>query len=81
MIVLPSTFYQYVVSIDLNISSYPMCKHLVHKPLIRCTRVFKVEWHHFVAEEALAGDECSVLLIYFIQLDLVVAKEGIHETQ
>ena len=81
MIVLPSAFYQYVVSIDLNISSYPMCKHLVHKPLVCCTCILEVNWHYFVAEEALAGDECSVLLIYFIQLDLVVAKEGIHETQ
>ena len=43
-----------------------MCKHLVHEPLICCACVLEAERHYFVAEEALAGDECNLLLISFV---------------
>ena len=58
-----------------------MCENFVHEPLICCTYIFKAEWHHFVVEEALAGDEQSLLLIHFVHFDLVVPKKSIHETQ
>ena len=80
MIVLPSTFYQHVVNVDLDISSNLMCKHLVHEPLICRARVFKAKRHYFVIEEALASDERSLLLIRFVHFDLVVTRKGIHES-
>ena len=32
-------------------------EHLVHKPLIRRAYVLEAEQHHFVTEEALAGNK------------------------
>ena len=66
MVVLPSAFYQHVVTVDLDISSNLMCKHLIHEPLIRCACVLEAKQHYFVIEEALAGDEQSLLLISFV---------------
>ena len=57
MIVLLSAFYQHVVNLNLDIPSDLMCKHLVYEPLKHCACVFKAEWHHFEAKEALAGDK------------------------
>ena len=57
MIILPSAFYQHVINVDLDIPSNLVCKHLVHEPLICCARVLKAELHHFIAEEALAGNK------------------------
>ena len=57
MVVFLLAFYQYIVYVDLNISPNLMCKHLVHQPLIYGADVLESEWHYFVAEEPLAGDE------------------------
>ena len=73
MVVLPSTFYQHVVNVDLDIPSYLMLEHLVHEPLICCTCVLKAKRHHFVAKEALAGNEQSFILICFVHFDLVIS--------
>ena len=81
MIILPLAFYQHVVNIDLDISFNLMCKHLVHEHLICCIHVFKAKQHHFVAEEALTGDERSLLMISFIYFYLVIARKSIHKTQ
>ena len=81
MIVLPSAFHQHIIHINLDISSNLMCKHFVHEPLIRCSRVLETERHHLIAGEALTGDEQSFLLISFIQFDPVVTKKCIHEAQ
>ena len=72
MTFLPSALYQHVVNIDPDISPNLLCEYLVHEPLICCTRVFEAKWHHFIAEEALAGCERSFLLIGFMHSDLVV---------
>ena len=81
MIVRLSTFYQHVVNVDLDISSNLMCKHLVHKPLICCARVLEAKQHHFVAEEALASDKRSLLLIHLVHFDLVITIKSIHKAQ
>ena len=57
IVIPPNAFYQHVVNVDLNVSPNLMCEHLVHQPLIRGPCVFEFEWHNFVAEETLAGDE------------------------
>ena len=49
--------------------------------LIRYAHIFKAKWHYFIAEEALASDERSFLLICFIHSDLVVTQKSIHEAQ
>ena len=66
---------------DFDIPPNLMCKHFVHELLIHCTRVLKTERHYFVTEEALAGDEQSLLLINLVQLDLIVTKKRIHKAQ
>ena len=62
MIVLPSSLYQHVVNVDLDISSNLMCKHFVHEPLICHARILEAEQHHFVAKKALANNEQSLSL-------------------
>ena len=57
MVVFPSTFHQHVVYVDLDVPPNLMCKHFVYQPLICRVYVLETERHHFVAEEALAGDE------------------------
>ena len=80
MTFLPSVFYQHVINIDLDISPNLLCEHLVHEPLICCACVFEAKWHHFIAEEALAGYERSLLLIGFVHSDMVVTRKSVHET-
>ena len=63
----------------MNIPLNLMCEHLVHQPLIRGAWVLEFEWHYFVAEETLADDEWSLLLISLVQLDLVVTRKRVDE--
>ena len=72
MVVLPTAFYQHVVNVDLNILPDLVHEHLVHEPLICRARIFEAKWHYFIAEEALASNERSFLLIHFVHSDLVV---------
>ena len=39
VIFLPSTFYQHVVNVNLDISTNLLYEHFVHKPLIRRARI------------------------------------------
>ena len=81
MVVLPSTFYQHVIYVNLDVSSDLMHKHFIHEPLIRCACILKTERHHLIVEEALTGDERSFLLINFVQFDLIVTRKCVHEAQ
>ena len=72
MIFLPLTFYQHVVNIELDISPNLLCEHLVHEPLVRRACIFKAKLHYLIAKEALASNEQSLLLIYFVHSDLIV---------
>ena len=72
MIVFSKAFYQHVIYINLHIPPNLVCKHLVYQSLVRCPCVLESEWHHFVAEESLAGNKRSLLLISLLHSDLVV---------
>ena len=72
MVILPSAFYQHVIDVDLNIPLNLVCEHLVHEPLICRTCILKAEWHHFVAEEALASNKRSLLLVHLVHLNLII---------
>ena len=72
MVILPSSFYQHVVNVDLGIPPDLVCKHLVHESLIHRACVLKAERHHFVAEKALAGNKRSLLLVCFVHPDLII---------
>ena len=63
VVILPYTLYQHVIHVNFHIPPNMMCEHFVHQPLIRSTCVLEPEWHHFVTEKALAGDEWSLLLV------------------
>ena len=43
MVILPSSFYQHVVNVDLDIPPDLVCKHLVHESLIHRACVLKAE--------------------------------------
>ena len=57
MVILTLAFYQHVVDVDLNIPSNLVREHLIHEPLIHLAYILEAEWHHFVIEEALAGNK------------------------
>ena len=81
MVVLPSTFYQHVIYVNLDVSSDLMHKHFIHETLIRCACILKTERHHLIVEEALTGNERSFLLISFVQFDLIVTRKCVHKAQ
>ena len=81
MIVLLSTFYQHDVNVDLDVSSNLMCEHLVHEPLICHAHIPEAERHHFVVEEAFAGDKRSLLLIRLLHFDLDITRKSVHKAQ
>ena len=57
MVLLPSTLHQHVVDVDLNIPPNLVREHFVHEPLICRACILEAKRHHFVTEEALAGNE------------------------
>ena len=57
MVLLPSTLHQHVVNVDLNIPPNLVREHFVHEPLICHACILEAKRHHFVTEEALAGNE------------------------
>lgn len=79
-VIFPSTLYHYVIYEHFNISPNLLDEHFVHEPLICCSRIFQPKRHNLVGKNPLAYDKRSLILIEFVQLDLIVARESIHKT-
>ena len=60
------TFYKHIVYIDFHIPPYLLGEHLIHQSLIVGAYILQSERHDFVAIQALASDERSFLLIFFL---------------
>ena len=45
--------------IGLHWFPYQVLEHLVHKPLIGCSSIFKAEWHCLVAVKTSVGDDVA----------------------
>jgi hypothetical protein len=56
-------------------------EHLVYQSLVGGSSIFEAEGHYLVAEKASACDEGRLLLVSFCHLNLVVAREGVHEAE
>ena len=65
--------HKHVVDINLCIPSYLWTKHVIYLLLISCPCVLQTKGHHFVAKQALAGNEGSLFLINFIHLYLIIS--------
>ena len=50
-----------------------------HGPLKSGSNLFKAEWHDLIRKCAPRGDEGSLVLVFFPDLNLVVPRKTIHE--
>ena len=51
----------------------------IHGPLKSCFNIFKDKWHNSIHKCAPWGCECDLILAFFLDLNLVIAKKTIHE--
>ena len=79
MVIFPFTLYQHVVYVHFNILPNLLDEHFVHGPLIRRFCILQPKRHDLVAKKPLACDKQSILLIEFVQPDLIIARENVHE--
>jgi hypothetical protein len=56
-------------------------KNVCHGPLESGTNILEAKWHDMIRKGAPRGSECDFVLIDRVNLDLVVARETIHEGQ
>ena len=63
----------YVVNIDLDVSSDLLLKAVLHHALVSGTRVLEPEGHCCVAVDAKRRDECCFVFVFLLHPDLVVA--------
>jgi hypothetical protein len=54
-------------------------KDVCHRVLEGCAGVFEAEGHDTVCKRAPRGNECSFVLIGRVNLNLVIARESVHE--
>jgi hypothetical protein len=54
-------------------------KHVDHGPLKSGADILEAKWHDTICKGAPRGSECSFVLIGWMNLDLVVARETVHE--
>ena len=73
--------HQHVIHINFHVPSNLGLEHFIHRPLVCCPCVLQTERHNFVAVEALIDYERSLLSIFWVHEDLVVARKHIHETE
>jgi hypothetical protein len=56
-------------------------KDVGHGPLKSGADILEAKWHDTICKGAPRGSECGFVLIDWMNLDLVVARETIHEGQ
>ena len=54
-------------------------KDVCHGPLESCTSIFEAEGHDAIGKRPPRGNECGLILIDWVNLDLVIARESIHK--
>ena len=58
-----------------------LLEHPVHQPLIGSSCILEPERHHMITISSLRCDERGLFLVVWVHADLIVAGEGIHETE
>jgi hypothetical protein len=54
-------------------------KDVCHRALESCAGVFEAEGHDTVCKRTPRGNECGFVLIGWVNLNLVIARESVHE--
>jgi hypothetical protein len=54
-------------------------KDVCHGPLESCASIFETEGHDTICKRTPRGNECGFVLIDWVNLNLVIARESIHE--
>ena len=72
---------KHVIDVDFHISAYLVVKDGIDQPLVSGPGILQPKWQHTIMVGASVGDEGGVLLVRWVHQDLVVSREGIHETE
>jgi hypothetical protein len=54
-------------------------KNVCHSQLESCANIFQAKMHDTICKSTPRGGECSFVLIGSVDLDLVIARETVHE--
>ena len=54
-------------------------KDVCHGPLESCTGIFEAEGHDTICKRTPRGNECGFILIGWVNLNLVIAREFVHK--
>ena len=74
-------FYQHIIYVHLHSCAYLLLEHPVHQPLIGSSCILEPEWHHTMTIGSLSCEERGLFLVVLVHADMIVAGEGIHETE
>ena len=74
-------FYKHVIYVHLHGRSYLLLEHPVHQPLISSSCIFEPKRHHTITIGSLPHDKRGLLLVIWVNADLIIAREGIHKTE
>ena len=74
-------FYQHIIYVHLHSCAYLLLEHPVYQPLIGSSCILEPEHHHTITIGSLRCDERGLFLVVWVHIDLVLAGEGIHETE
>ena len=74
-------FDQHVIYVYFHCCAYLLLEHPVHEPLIGGSCVLESEWHDAITVGSLRCDERGLFLVARVHTDMVVAGEGVHETE
>ena len=79
MVGVGSRFDDHVVHVYFEHVSYLVAEDFIHHSLVRRPCVFQTEEHYVVVVIARAGDESNAMLVAHCQLDLIIARVGVHK--
>src|ERR1700722_9086089 len=54
-------------------------EYVCHRPLESCAGILQAKRHDTICKSTPRGNECSFILIGWVYLNLVIARESVHE--
>jgi len=73
------TLHQHVVNIDFYCASDQILENLVNHALEGSPGIFEPERHHLTEINPPISSESSIILIWWVHLDLIVSGVGVHD--
>jgi len=74
-------FHQHIVDVHLYIVFDQVLKDFVYYLLKGCPCVLEMEGHHLVAVYSLTSSEGHFVFIWWVHLDLTIARIDVHEVK